>query len=104
MANDVSTDKDLTDTISDFLTHKKQVESVSSPMTGNHVEPVKLESKNLEEVVEQFDKLEVASKVEGRLNTSTPPPSPADYKVDNNVDIFKQSFQVANGKFFLFLL
>lgn len=100
MANDVSTDKDLTDTISDFLSQKKQAEE-STNVSENHVQHTpRMDSKEMQEVVETFEKMEATPKVRAHLVASTPPPSPADYKVDNNVDVFKQSFQTANGKDF----
>ncbi|KAI4470519.1 ankyrin repeat and protein kinase domain-containing protein [Holotrichia oblita] len=97
-ANDVSTEKDLTDTISDFLSHKKQKEDSPTLTEDIYEKSTKLDSEDLHEVVEHFDKLQVDRKALEPLDTSTPPPSPADYKVDNNVDVFKQKFEAANGK------
>lgn len=96
--NDISTEKDLTDTLSDFLSYKKQKDDSPTLTEDIYEKSTKLDSEDLQEVVEHFDKLEVDRKTLAPLDTSTPPPSPADYKVDNNVDVFKQTFEAANGK------
>lgn len=75
--NQNSIDKDLTDTISDYLNEKKsdlieyQVDNIPKNENANE--------EKLEEITRHFDNLQTAS--ENKFKTNTPPPSPAEFNI-----------------------
>lgn len=88
-----SSEKDLTDTISDYLSYKKNTsESHPIDLDSNIIEncsPTKQEV--FEVITQQLNKLENASKEE--KGVKTPPPSPAEYKFENNIHVFEEKFR-----------
>ncbi|XP_071050658.1 ankyrin-3-like isoform X4 [Onthophagus taurus] len=85
--NDIS-DRDLTDTISECLTYNQKKENEIIDSNLNEDIP-KIKTEILEGVVEHFNKLDMSPIAKERVSMNTPPPSPADLKIEN-AQVFQQ--------------
>lgn len=99
--NDNSTDKDLTDTINDFLNYKNETKE-----NADDTDPEILDNRSLspnanemmlEEFSQRLNLLDSSLKIKnGDPNANTPPPSPADHNSDCKINTVQQQF---HGKF-----
>lgn len=76
-----SSDNELKDMISDYLANKKDVIKTNE-LNDEFAQPASNEQM-LEKITEQLNNLETAPV----RNSSTPPPSPAEYKFNNDTNI-----------------
>ncbi|RZC43192.1 Death and/or Prominin domain containing protein, partial [Asbolus verrucosus] len=92
--NQNSTDKDLTDTISDYLLVKKDQKSgksIENQLDNRAVSP-NANQEVLEEITQQLNNLQSTPRLKIDKNANTPPPSPAEFHFDKEANFVNQVY------------
>lgn len=94
-----STDTDLVDTISEYLSQKKEKAPETTIIDNKTITQEEVEV--LKEITEHLNDLQTVPKKAEEENLKTPPPSPAEVLETNN-SVEKEKCDVSKGKKFFF--